>query len=134
MPVSYRNFDGIINVLSDSNQKALGTSSFTADDVPVLIDLNENYLVNKLIGTGPEFDNPLAWEKVVVTYSPPSGTQYKHFTFRLRDSVFKSYASWDTAATTGTWTLKDAVVVSANGALKKLDSSNFTSNDNITVS
>jgi len=134
MPVSYIDLGRSINVISDSSKKTPEASNFIANDEPYLTVLKENYLLNKLVGYGPEFDNPLACKKVVVSYSPPSGNQYKHFTFRLRDSVFKSYASWNAASAKDTGTLREVIIVSSNRAYTKLASSSFTSNDNITVS
>lgn len=134
MPVSHKSLQASINVLSDSEKKALGTSSFSSDGEPVLISLNENYLVNKLIGAGSDLDNPLAWKKVTIAFAPPSGNQHKHFTFRRRNGTFKSYSSWSTISTIGTWTLSKAIIVSEMGTYKSLDNSEFTSNDNITVS
>jgi hypothetical protein len=129
MANGYKDLSNLINVLDDSEKKTVTTSTFTRGVDPLLLTLNENYIVNI---AGVVLTLPGAWKKVILSYQ--LNTEKKNLTFRYRGSSFKCRTSWETYLTPGVWSVREAVLVDSNGAYQRLDSTYFSSSDDITLS
>jgi len=127
------NVSGAIFVLDLSEAKATTPNSFTADDFPISVSLNDNYIVNKISPANSDFNNPLIWKKVIIAYSPLGSDQYKHLTFRYTSTGFEAYTAWSQYSKMGTWQLKRAHITNSAGAILRLGPEYFTAQDDITL-
>lgn len=134
MSQSHIDLQSLIYVLDDADAKTIENNTVNADNAPILLALNENYIINLISSYGSQFNNMSYWKKVVLTYSPNNSGQFKQLTFRLKASHFKCYTMWSTISTIGTWYIKNMYVINKSGTIIKLGEDLFTVNDNITVS
>lgn len=131
--MSYEDFPGFLGIEDENTARVFNYSIFTADDEPVTVTLNQNYISGKIPHTNTDFNTPLLWKKISISYRPPISNQYKHLTFRPSENEFQSYTSWSQYSQLGTWNLQKVTITGWHGGVLHLNDDQFSSSDDITI-
>lgn len=131
MAIGTHNLSGRVEVLDQTVTTLISYSAVVAGGSPVLFTLSDNYLINK-IPDNPQTNDPLAWNKVILAYSPAGSNQFKSLTFKRSSGTMQCVESWSAFATKGTWSVDKVYVVNHEGVIVKADGSGFVG-DTITV-